>query len=235
MLPLSVREEPSMIVPIRLSISNAFLIKGVRPVLIDTGCPGDHATLVRALAKEGVAIRDLTLILHTHGHRDDAGGTHQLKQLTAAPTAVHPDDADMLRKGANRPLIATNLTGRLIRPVVDKPFPALEPDLLLEDGTDLTPYGVAGRVITTPGHTTGSVSVLFANGEAVAGDLLVGGYLGGLFAAHTPGYPYFAEDMGTLRASIKKLLDYSPRKVHVGHGGPLEIEAVRRRFLEDVP
>ncbi|HLJ92157.1 MAG TPA: MBL fold metallo-hydrolase [Gemmataceae bacterium] len=219
-----------MIVPIRLSISNAFLIKGARPVLIDTGCPGDHATLVQALAKEGVAIRDLALILHTHGHRDHAGGTHQLKQQTAAPAAIHPADADMLRKGAHRPLIATNLTGRLIRPFVDKPFPAMEPDVLLEDGTDLSPYGIVGRIITTPGHTLGSVSVLFENGEVVAGDVLVGGYLGGLFAAHVPGYPYFAEDMGMLRASIAKLLGYSPAKLYTGHGGPLQAEAIHKRF-----
>src|SRR2546421_4037881 len=105
-----------MIVPIRLSISNAFLVKGERPVLIDAGCPGDHAKLVRALAREQVAVPDLSLILHTHGHRDHAGGTWQLKQMGPVPTAVHPADADMLKKGANRPLAATNLTGRLIRP-----------------------------------------------------------------------------------------------------------------------
>jgi glyoxylase-like metal-dependent hydrolase (beta-lactamase superfamily II) len=220
-----------MVVSIRLSISNAFLIKGERPVLIDTGCPGDHATLVKALAKEGVAVSNLALILHTHGHRDHAGGSHQLKQMTAAPTAIHLSDADMLRNGGNRPLIPTNLTGRLIRPFVDKPFPSLEPDLFLEEPMDLKPYGIAGRIITTPGHTTGSVSVLLENSEAVAGDLLIGGYLGGLFAAHVPGVPYFAENMAALRTSIKKLLECSPTKVYVGHGGPLDGQAVRRWFL----
>jgi glyoxylase-like metal-dependent hydrolase (beta-lactamase superfamily II) len=223
-----------MIIPIRLSISNAFLIKGERPVLIDTGCPGDHEKLGKALAKEGVAASDLAFILHTHGHRDHAGGSLQLKQMTAAPTAVHPADADMLGNGANRRLIPTNLTGRLIRRFVDKPFPALEPDLLLEDGMDLKPYGIAGRVICTPGHTAGSVSVLLDSGEAVAGDLLIGGYLGGLFAAHAPSYPYFAEDIAALRASIKRLLGYSLTKVYVGHGGPLEGQVIRNWFHEDL-
>ena len=82
-----------MIVPIRLSISNAFLVRGERPVLIDTGCPGDTDTLLRALAKEGIAARDLSLMPHTHGHRDHAGGTRRLKGMTAAPVAVHPTDA----------------------------------------------------------------------------------------------------------------------------------------------
>lgn len=220
-----------MIVPIRLSISNAYLVKGQRPVLIDTGCPADHAKLVSVLTREGVAAGDLALILHTHGHRDHAGGTYQLKQMTRAPTAVHPGDADMLHKGANRPLIPTNWTGRLIRPFVDKPFPALQPDLLLEDGMDLKPYGIGGRVITTPGHTNGSVSILLEEGRAVAGDLLIGGYLGGLFAGHIPGYPYFAEDMEALRLSIKKLVAYAPSKLYVGHGGPLEVQAITDRFM----
>jgi glyoxylase-like metal-dependent hydrolase (beta-lactamase superfamily II) len=218
------------VVPIRLSISNAFLVKGERPVLIDTGCPGDTDKLLKALVREGVAVADLSLILHTHGHRDHAGGTRRLKELTAAPAAVHPADADMLRRGANRRPTPINLTGRLIRPLVDKPFPAVEPDLELAEGMDLRPYGLAGTVITTPGHTAGSVSVVLASGEAVAGDLLVGGYLGGLLSPNRPGYPYFAEELAGLRDSIRKLLSFSPLRIYVGHGGPLESADIRRRF-----
>jgi hydroxyacylglutathione hydrolase len=223
-----------MIVPIRLSISNAFVVQGERPVLIDTGCPGDTETLLKALAKAGVAVRDLSLILHTHGHRDHAGGTQRLKEMTAAPAAVHPADADMLRRGANRTLTPTNLTGRLIRPFVDRPFPTVEPDLLLEDGMDLRPYGLAGKVVATPGHTAGSVSVLLDTGEAVAGDLLVGGHLGGLLSPHIPGYPYFVEDMAALRESIGKLLSHSPSRVYVGHGGPLDPSDIPKRFAAEI-
>jgi glyoxylase-like metal-dependent hydrolase (beta-lactamase superfamily II) len=223
------------VVPIRLSISNAFLVKGERPVLIDTGCPGDADALLKALAREGVAVADLSLILHTHGHRDHAGGTRRLKDMTAAPAAVHPADADMLRRGANRPLAPTNLTGRLLRPFVDWPFPAVEPDLELAEGMDLRPYGLAGQVIATPGHTAGSVSVVLDTGEALAGDLLVGGYLGGLLSPHVPGYPYFAEDLAALRDSIRKLLSFSPSRVYVGHGGPLNGADIRRRFPAEGP
>ncbi len=223
-----------MIVPIRLSISNAFLLKGERPVLIDTGCPNDHAALLRALAREGVAVRDLALILHTHGHRDHTGGTWALKQLTATPAAVHPADADMLRQGANRALIPTSLTGYMLRPFVDRPFPKSEPDLLVGEDTDLRPYGVPGRILLTPGHTAGSVTIVLDSGEALAGDLLIGGYLGGLFAPHRPGYPYFVEDMTALRASIRRLLAQPVTRLYVGHGGPLETQAVRKRFGREV-
>jgi glyoxylase-like metal-dependent hydrolase (beta-lactamase superfamily II) len=192
-----------MIVPIRLSISNAFLVRGERPVLIDTGCPGDTDTLLRALAKEGIAARDLSLMPHTHGHRDHAGGTRRLKGMTAAPVAVHPTDA-------------------------------VEPELALDEGMDLRPYGVAGKVVATPGHTTGSVSVLLDSGEAVAGDLLVGGYLGGLLSPHAAGYPYFVEDMAALRDSVRKLLSYSPSRVYVGHGGPLSPSDIAKRFAAEV-
>jgi glyoxylase-like metal-dependent hydrolase (beta-lactamase superfamily II) len=110
----------------------------------------------------------------------------------------------------------------------------VEPDLALEEGMDLKSYGLAGRVIATPGHTAGSVSVLLDGGDAVAGDLLVGGYLGGLLSPRVPGYPYFAEDLRALRASIRKLLAGAPGRVYVGHGGPLDGESIRKRWAVEI-
>jgi glyoxylase-like metal-dependent hydrolase (beta-lactamase superfamily II) len=37
-----------------------------------------------------------------------------------------------------------------------------------------------------------------------------------------PGYPYYADDLGQIRASVKKLLDLGATKFCVGHGGPLD-------------
>jgi len=53
------------VVQIRLPLSNAFLIQGDRPILIDTGTPKDGDRILAALAAEGVQARDLALILHT--------------------------------------------------------------------------------------------------------------------------------------------------------------------------
>jgi hydroxyacylglutathione hydrolase len=217
-----------------LGLSNAFLLRGDRAALVDTGRPRDVGALVRALRGAGVDPEQLSLILHSHGHWDHAGGTRELKRRTGVPVAVHRRDADLLRRGTNGVLRPTGPMGALLKPFLDRPFPPVEPDLLLDGEADLRPFGVPARVVATPGHTAGSVTVLTEDGEAIVGDLLIGGYAGGRLLPRRPTLHYFAEDLPTLRASIRALLRYGPSRVFVGHGGPLDAEAIRRRFVGPV-
>jgi hypothetical protein len=61
------------IVPLRLSISNAYLLLGDRPVLVDTGRPGVEQRLLDSLDQHGIAPAGLALVVLTHGHTDHAG------------------------------------------------------------------------------------------------------------------------------------------------------------------
>jgi hydroxyacylglutathione hydrolase len=105
--------------------------------------------------------------------------------------------------------------------------------LLLEGEPDQEEYGVAGRIVCTPGPS-GSISLITSEGEAIVGDLMMGGYMGGQFFPALPDYHYFADDLGMVCTSIKKILDLSPNKILVGHGGLLHPEAVRERFQRDI-
>jgi glyoxylase-like metal-dependent hydrolase (beta-lactamase superfamily II) len=163
------------VVQIRLSLSNSFLVLGERPILFDTGSPKDGNKLLKNLAAHGVQGRDLALILHTHGHSDHCGSTRQLKDATSAPTAIHPADAAVMDNGQNQATKPTCLMARLLHLFVDDRFPAVRPDILLPDEMDLKSFGVEGKVVFTPGHTAGSISVLLNTGEAIVGDLLMGG------------------------------------------------------------
>jgi hydroxyacylglutathione hydrolase len=215
------------VIQVRLSLSNSFLIRGDRPILVDTGSPKDGDALLRKLASHGVQGRDLALILHTHGHSDHCGSTRQLKEVTTAPTAIHPADAAIMDNGRNQVTKPTCLTAKLLHGLVDDDFPPVRPDILVPDDMSLQGFGVDGKVVFTPGHTKGSISVLLSSGEAIVGDLLMGGWLGGLFRSGQPGYPYYAADLRQIRASVKKLLDLGASKFFVGHGGPLEAGRVR--------
>jgi hydroxyacylglutathione hydrolase len=218
------------ILTIPLGLSNAFLLQGERAILVDTGRARDVAALLSALRRAGVDPAELALILHTHAHWDHCGGTHGLKQHTAAPAAVHHAEAERMRRGSNGVLRPTGPMGALLHPVLNRPFPGVEPDLLLDDDTDLRPFGVEGRVLLTPGHTAGSVSVLTANREAIVGDLLMGGYLGGRLFPRHPTLHYYADDLTQVRASVRQLLDLGVATFILGHGGPLRAEAVWKRF-----
>lgn len=163
-----------MIVRIPCAISNSYLLLGERPILVDTGAPGDLKRILAALQANGVKPKQLALILLTHGHSDHAGCAAELKRRTGAQLALHQSDAALARSGHNGVLAPTSQLGRFIRPFVDQPFEAFEPDLLFRDGFSLEPHGVKGRVLATPGHTPGSASVVLGSGEAIIGDVLRG-------------------------------------------------------------
>lgn len=217
-----------MLIPIRLPICNVFLLKGDRPILIDTGRPSDFAAIEYALLTHNVAPAELSLILHTHGHWDHCGSTAEFRRHTTAPVAIHAADAPMMRRGDNGILKPASTFGRLFRRFLDVRFPPLEPDFLIEDEIDLAAFGVSARVVFTPGHTAGSISVLTADGDAIVGDLLMGGYFGGRLRASRPGQHYFAEDAATVRSSIRKVLALAPRAIFPSHGGPLDPQGVAR-------
>jgi glyoxylase-like metal-dependent hydrolase (beta-lactamase superfamily II) len=214
----------TMIQQMNLTIANSYLVRTEKLILIDTGAPGSTRRIVQRLNRLGVAAQDIGLILLTHAHSDHAGSAKALRQLTGAPVAVHQDDAAMLRAGNNGHMLPVGLEARFSQAFVDKPFPALEPDIMLTSSSDLAHYDVQARMLSTPGHTPGSISLIFDSGDAVVGDILRGGLMGGNFLPQKPNYPYFLYDnahKATLLASIRQVLDAGAKRLFVGHGGPL--------------
>ena len=217
----------TVITPIKLPLANAYLVQGERALLVDTGAPGDAARILQALRRARVAPADLALILLTHGHGDHVGAANEVAAASGAPVALHRADDAMARSGRNVLGILNGLEAWLITPFVNKPFTPVAASVLFDAVFDLTPYGVAGRVIATPGHTPGSVSILFDTGDAIVGDLLMGGRLGGALYASRPQLHYFVGNFAQLHASMETILAAQPQRLFVGHGGPLAADDVR--------
>ena len=214
------------VVTIRLRLSNAFLVLGDRPVLVDAGSPGEADRIESVIAKHGVALSDVSLILLTHAHTDHAGAAKELRKRSSAPVALHPADDEMLRRGTMGKLKPVRPRHRLLELYVNKPFDGFDADLELTEGQRLDEFGVAASVVETPGHCAGSVSVVIDAEEgkprdAMVGDLLIGGYLGGLIKRRRPRLPYFADDVALVRQSVKRLASLAPGRWYLGHGGPL--------------
>lgn len=215
---------------LKLRLSNAHLLQGERPVLVDSGAPGDGRKIAAALRRLGVEPGQLALVVLTHGHADHAGGSVELRELSGAPIALHPADAPTAARGRNDPLHPTSLTARLMRPLVDPPFPPFTADIALDQPLDLRTHGIAGRVEPLPGHTPGSVVVLLDSGDALVGDLLRGGHLAGAVRPALPLEHYYAQDRGAVRAALEHVLDLGVDRLFLGHGGPVRADDVRRRL-----
>ena len=217
------------IIKIKLSFSNAYLVKDRKAMLVDAGAPNEADKILAAVKKAGVREQDIALLIHTHGHFDHAGSTAELKRRLGVPVAVHANDAFMLREGRNGEIKPRNLEARLIATLIPNSFERSEPDILIEQELSLGEFGVDARILFTPGHTRGSISII-TDQDAIIGDVLMGGWLGGAWLGARPNYHYYIDDLEQLHASLKRIMALKPARLHVGHGGPLSLAAVAARF-----
>jgi len=228
-------QQSSDIIQFPLGRANAFIIRGKRPIILDTGYPGSTPAIMEKLKTNGIDPRSVSLILITHGHADHFGSAADLKKQTGAPIAVHKLDADALIKGEDPPLKPTGAIGRLFLSRMSKSGPAkappVKPDIIIENDLDLSKFGVEGRVIHTPGHTPGSLAVILPGGKIIVGDTI----MRGIVRFWQPHYPLFADNMPQLKESIKLVLRKKPSRIYSGHGGPFNPKTVLRRLYRTAP
>jgi glyoxylase-like metal-dependent hydrolase (beta-lactamase superfamily II) len=224
-----------MIVPetqihkIRLGLCNAYLIVEKNgAVLVDAGQVGWKSAFYRELKNAGIGPEAIRLIVITHVHFDHVGNLKTLQQRCGCPVAIHINEAPLLKEGAVVFPPGTNLFGKVaaslgrgLSPLLA--YSAVTPDILIEQELSLEPFGVSGKVIATPGHTRGSLSVLLPNGTACVGDLAANHYPGRL----GPIIPPFADNVTVLMQSWQDLLDRGAETICPGHGSPFQAECLR--------
>ena len=214
---------------------NAFLlIRGSNAILVDTGLPNSASMVKKALQKNGLDWSNIRMIVLTHGHIDHAGSAVQLGELTAAPLVGHAGDLPYFQ-GARPVLRPTGPFGWLFHKTgaIQSPFAYFSPDIVLStDLPDLTEMGIPARILHTPGHTPGSISVLIEDGRVIAGDLAASGILlGGIWLKDKPKQPPFEESASLAADSLRMLLAQGCTHFYLGHGGPLEADAIRKHIV----
>lgn len=173
----------------------------------------------------------------THGHWDHIGTAKEIKDLTGAKIALHYRDRDCLEKSLKPLPPGVTISGKIfvivmkmMMPLVDRltHIPPTNVDIVLGD-EEFSPseYGIPGRILYTPGHSMGSVSVLLDTGDAFVGDLAMNGFPMRL----TPGLPTLAEDMQKVRESWELLIKAGAKTTYPAHGKPFSVDIIQRALL----
>jgi glyoxylase-like metal-dependent hydrolase (beta-lactamase superfamily II) len=213
------------IYPISVGFCCCYLLKGEGCIMIDGGAPNRLSQFEKEIARIRVKPEEIRLIVITHGHFDHIGSARDVQRITGARIAMHHRDKDCLEQGIKLLPPGVTTWGRVLikmmRPLMPRMrIPVSEVDLVLGDeGLSLQEYGIPGRIVHTPGHTAGSVSVVLETGEAFVGDLAMNKFPLGL----GPGLPIFAEDIQAVKESWKLLLEEGAEKAFPAHGKPFSV------------
>ncbi len=201
-------------------MANSYLIKsGGKFLLIDTGFFRNRAAIEKALPAAGCQPGNLALIVLTHGDSDHAGNARYLGQKYGAKIAMHRDDAGMVERGD---MGWNRKTGAVARFLFALPFFRLgksdrfTPDLYLEDGQDLSDYGIEAKVVHLPGHSKGSIGILTGGGACICGDLFEN--------RKQPALNSIMDDKEAAKASLEKLKRLGAATIYPGHGRPFPLE-----------
>jgi hydroxyacylglutathione hydrolase len=182
--------------------------------------------LVLGLQALGVGPGALRLVVLTHVDARSAGNAAFLQRQYRAPVAVHAADAPILAAGLGRRPRPASLLGYLTRLYEPSRFLATVPDLVFTHTIDLRLYGIPGQVVHTPAATVGSCSVLLTTGDAVCGDVVVGGWWSGRVRASTPVLPTLAEMPEQIAHVVGLLRRLGARRLHPAQGATLRMADV---------
>lgn len=163
--------------------------------VVDPGAEADK--IYPIIAEEGLRP---TQLINTHGHIDHIGANRDIKDKYGLPLLIHAADEGLLGR-------MQNLELSLFLGAQDSP-PA---DRLLAEGDEIAIGRGMLRVLHTPGHTPGSISLL-GDGFLLSGDTL---FFEGVGRTDLPG-----GDQRKLEASIRDKLMTLPDDIVVlpGHG-----------------
>ncbi|MBS7632173.1 MBL fold metallo-hydrolase [Candidatus Bathyarchaeota archaeon] len=192
-------------------LTNCYVLyckKTKEAIILDPGVDRKHETeaLFKSISENMLEVR---LIVNTHGHPDHTCGNGVMKEKFNAQILIHEEDKHMLGK-----------VGREIAKYFGFQHFSPSADMLLHDG-DIVKFGaISLKVIHTPGHSHGSISLL-GKKEIFTGDTIFAGSIG---RTDFPGSSQHEMQQSLKR--IASLPDYL--EVYPGHGPTTTIAEEKR-------
>ena len=217
---------------------NVYLFVGTQTTLLDTGTLKTAHHLEESLKQIGIGFSDIDRIILTHGHIDHYGAARQVVNGSSGHVSVaaHREDLPVIESGmevSDRQfskfyrLMGVPLIFELLFYYVGWIFSSLAEncrvDSCLSDGEKIQMGDYAATIISTPGHTKGSICLyLEKEGILFAGDHILGHITPNAFVMLESDFdiPWRMSQV-EFYDSLRKVESITPRIVYPAHGDPI--------------
>jgi hydroxyacylglutathione hydrolase len=145
-----------------------YILCGKRIYLIDSGVASSKDVIFDYIREMGRSPREISLLILTHSHPDHIGGAYAIQRASGCEIAAHSAERSWIED-----------TDRQLR---ERPVPSfrslvagsVKVDRIIEDGDILNlEEDLSLRVLHTPGHSIGSISLLLQEeGALFSGDVI---------------------------------------------------------------
>jgi glyoxylase-like metal-dependent hydrolase (beta-lactamase superfamily II) len=218
---------------------NVYLFTGKPVTIIDTGTLKSVPVLKRELAGIGMSFSDIEQIVLTHGHIDHYGGAASIVREAGrhVTVAAHAEDLNLIEHGLEVPkrqfaryyrLMGAPFVFQLSLMAVQWIFMSMAETCRvtrrIADGDTLDLGGHRAVVISTPGHTRGSVSLHLEKENIVfPGDHILGHITPNAFVMLESDF-VLPRRMSQVEfyESLGKIEKIAPRIAYPAHGEPIE-------------
>lgn len=229
---------------------NVYLFKGEQTTLLDTGIKTTVNVLEQSLKSIGIGFSDIDRIVLSHGHIDHYGAARRIVTRARGRTSVaaHRDDVGVIETGfdvSNRDfarfyrLMGVPFLFELLFYSVDWFFSTLAEncrvDTCLADGEKISLGHYDATVISTPGHSRGSICLyLEKEGTLFSGDHILGHITPNAFVMMESDFDIpWRRSQVEFYDSLKKIEALAPRIVYPAHGNPIhDLPATASMFRE---
>lgn len=143
--------------------TNYYILADDKPLLLaDLGWPGTLSTMQHTCERMGIRLADVPYQLATHYHMDHAGLAQDLKRLGARLIVLDTQIAAI-------PLMRNHIKPQDNYTEIDLASNTVISEA--ESRAFLAGIGIQGEIISTPGHSDDSVTLILDSGIAFTGDL----------------------------------------------------------------
>jgi metallo-beta-lactamase class B len=167
-------------------LSSVLITSGRGHILLDGGLSQSAEQIDNHIRTLGFALKDVKLIVNSHGHYDHAGGIHALQVASGATVAASASGADALERGENTTDDPQYGFGH-----DSNEFPRVRKVRVVKDGEVLHVGPLAITAHLTPGHTPGSTTWTWKSCEGTRCLDVV--YADSLNAVSAPGFKYSSD------------------------------------------